>query len=453
MKLFPTNVKISDEYWNTISKYNSWFIKLRYWAVVSLVFFFIILEYIVRVELSQVQITVFSGMSTLILIYNIVFDKTQKNILKEIKNEKHLHLELYQTLFDIISLSILTYFLGGIEAPIFLFLIFHMIIGSLILSTAVMYVIAGGMIFLFSSFSILEYLSIINHQQIVGLYKNSFYNDLHFVIGFLAIFSFVMIFCIYLTSKIVYELYSRENHLKNALDQLNSAEKSKQKFIMATVHELKSPIAAASSQLDLILGGFLGDISDPVYDKIKKAKIRTEESISTINNILRVSKFKLLNKIEYTEIDLVKVISDIIEQTLPVAERKNITIHFKKDNKEIILNGDEVLLKLAFSNLISNAVKYTEKDGKVEVSLYKDGKNIAVSISDDGIGIPAKDHDKIFKEFYRASNTKEKNIEGTGTGLSIVKQILESHSGTIKFKSPSKVGSKEKPGTEFIINL
>ncbi|MBU1098839.1 MAG: HAMP domain-containing histidine kinase [Bacteroidetes bacterium] len=453
MDLLPTSFKIYDEFWATIKRYNQWFIKLRFWAVASLILFYFFIRFVLGLELSEIQDKVIISITGLILIYNSLFMRIHKNNSYSQNKVNELRLELYQMFFDLFSLSILVYFLGGIEAPIFLFFIFHMIIGSLILPVLIMYLIAGTLIVFFSLFSFLELSGIIPHMAVKGLYNHHFYNDLNFVVGFIFIFSFMLFFCIYLTSKIVQELYAREGHLKNALDQLNEAEASKQKYIMAVVHELKSPIAAASSFLDLVIGGYAGSLDESAKDKIVKARRRTEESIETINNILRVSKFRLMNKLEVESIDIIKLIQKIVDSIKPVADRKNILISLVTKGIHTKISGDSVLLNLAFSNLISNSVKYTPKDGQVDVVIIFDKQKCIIKVIDDGIGIPKVDQDKIFEEFYRASNAKAKNIEGTGTGLNVVKQVVESHKGKLELFSPSEIEKNDRPGTEFRITI
>ena len=393
------------------------------------------------------------GITLIILLYNISFSNFQSRIQKDAKYH-HVKFSLVQIILDLISLSALVYITGGIETPIFMFYIFHMIIGAIILPASIIYSIAGILIFGFSLLSFLEYAGIIVHQSIKGLYPFSFYNELNFVVAFVLFFSSVLIISIFLTHKIASDLYNRERQLKSALDEIEEAEASKQKYIIAVVHELKSPIAAATSFLDIILGGYVGEISDAVKDKLVKAKTRVEESIENINSILRVSKFKLLNKIEFEHISLHDIIQSNIDKTKIIADRNNIKMGFLDNSIEKnFLSGDKVLLNLAFSNLISNAVKYTGKGGKVEITIDQSLDHYIVSISDTGIGIPRDEYEKIFEEFYRASNTSKKKIEGTGTGLAVVKQVINSHNGQIIVESPSHIGTRENPGTTFMITL
>jgi signal transduction histidine kinase len=290
---------------------------------------------------------------------------------------------------DLLCLSFVVYVSGGLEAPIFMFYVFHMIIGSLILPAFVMYSIAGTLIVVFSLLSILELYGVIPHYTISGLLPFNFYDNLIYVIGVLSIFSSVVIITVMLTSKISSELYGREKHLKKALDELNEAEKSKQKYVIAIVHELKSPIVASMSQMELVLGNFVGEINENVRAKIQIAKERALGAIEMINNILHVSKFKLFNNLKMEEVLLTPIILSRINVLANIAERNRISVKFENaENENVKINADNVLLELVFSNLIGNAVKYTQENGNVIITMKDEGNFRVVEIIDNGIGIP-----------------------------------------------------------------
>lgn len=429
--------------------YNNWFIKLRWYAAAALILFIVLLRFVFGFGFTAIQYYSYITTVLFILAYNIFFYRTidKPGHVSFVSPKKS---ALFQILLDLLSLSVLVYFSGGVEAPIFLFFIFHMIIGSMILSEKLMYFIASVLISFLILFSAFEYNNLIEHMAITGLYPIELYKSLNYVAGFLSLFTFVLLMSIRLTSKIVRELYSREAQLRRALHEVDEAEKSKQKYLMAIVHELKTPIAAASSNLDLVLGNYVGEIGKQALDKLSRSKERLNESISSINNILRFSQFRLLNKIEPQELPLVELLDSVVKKIKTIADRKSIKIDFII-TESLFVVGDVVLLELAFSNLLSNSVKYTAENGNIRVEVQSDATNVKINIADDGIGIPAEDLPKIFEEYYRASNAK--SVEGTGTGLSTVKQIIESHKGNIKIKSPSSIGTIKRPGTEFQIIL
>jgi signal transduction histidine kinase len=439
-----------EAYWNSINKYNRWFIQLRFGAVIGLLVMLLFTRVTNYIVLSDLQFIVVSLTTLFILLCNLIFKHlSDKNSGNSKFNE--LEFSLFQMLLDLLCLNILFYFTGGIETPFIFFYIFHMIIGSMILPVGLVYVIAGLiMVFLFS-FSMLEYAGFIPHQELYGLLSFQFYGNLPFICGYLFILGFVLFTSIVLTSKIAQELYKRELELKKALEELEAAEKTKQKYVMTIVHELKSPISASVSILDSLLGGFYGPVEGVIKEKLERIRFRIGDSIDNINNILRLSRFKLLSVIDKELFDLSEVIEKLVDNQKPVAEKKKITIHTSLEKAEI--NGDKTLLQLSLSNIINNAIKYTGEEGLIEISLVRKDSSLMVEVADNGLGIPKKDLPKIFEEFYRASNVKEKNIEGTGTGLSIIKQIVETHGGSISIESPSRLASEGKPGSLFRVIL
>ncbi|GJQ63806.1 MAG: hypothetical protein SCALA702_28590 [Melioribacteraceae bacterium] len=452
MQLYPHEIFKSNEILNLVTRYNRWFINLRYFAVALLMGYLISLKVIPGVVLSDFQFYTILTVMFLIFSYNILFEHLIKNLTEE-NNHKTLNYAFLQILQDIVALSIVVYVSGGLEAPIFMFFVFHMIIGSILLPGIIIYSIGASIIVIFSVFSFLEYQGVIPHHKIEGLFSLSLYDDLTFLIGSMFIFGVMIISSILLTRRIAAELYNREKELRTAMEELAEAEINKQKYTMAVVHELKSPIAAAHSFLDLVLGGYSGKIDEDASQLIGKSKNRITESIDNINNILRLSKFKVLNQVNHEELNLSELIARIAANYESIARRKEIDLNLDLDSFSASeFAGDPVLLQLAFSNLIGNAVKYTPDGGTVNIILKKEDK-ISIKIIDDGIGIPEEDQKRIFEEYYRASNAKNSNIEGTGTGLAVVKNIFEAHKGSVFIKSPSILKKNSRPGTEFKIIL
>ena len=265
-----------------------------------------------------------------------------------------------------------------------------------------------------------------------------------------------MVVSVFLANSIVRTLYSREQELKITLDKLNEAEVVKQKYTMGVVHEIKSPIASVQSYLDLVIQKFTGPISPQVEEKLQRARARTDESIQIINDVLNISRLRLQTDISREDVNLVEILTKIILKKKIQGDYSRIGINFYDlRSAKGSVKGDYGLLELAFSNLIGNAIKYSNIGSSIEV-VIEDGRNqneICVEVCDNGIGIPEKDKEKIFKEFYRASNVKHMNIEGTGLGLSIVKQIIEQHKGEITFESPSRLANEIGKGTCFKVYL
>ncbi len=168
-----------------------------------------------------------------------------------------------------------------------------------------------------------------------------------------------------LTNGIAKELYKMEENLLDSLDKLKAAEIEKENYITGVVHEIKTPIAAVQSYLDLILQKFVGPISAQMEDKLKRTRARSDEAIQMINNILKISRLKLIDDLPREELDLKRLICSAHEKLKMQVEAKNIDFTLKDNRKfKSKIMGDKFLLEIGFSNIISNAVKYTENGGK-----------------------------------------------------------------------------------------
>ena len=131
----------------------------------------------------------------------------------------------------------------------------------------------------------------------------------------------------------------------------------------------------------------------------------------------------------------------------PSAKDKEITITMDIANGLPHFSGDRGGMEALFINLISNAIKYTPKQGNIQISLHQAGKDIRFKVVDNGIGIPPEDLDRVFEKFYRIKTEQTRSVSGSGLGLSIVKGIVDAHNGSIHVES--EVGK----GTTFIVSL
>lgn len=450
-----------DKFWNDIRKRNRWLILLRYGAfglLFSLIAGIIIFQnaYGLYVPSDIVPLII---IACSILIYNLIFhyywhyDREKRIRIFRIHG---LRFSLLQICVDFIALMFFIYFTGGVESPLYVFFIFHVIIGSLFLPGRIINLIISITLILTCLGAVLEYNEIIIHNHIngwleAGLYKNQIFIAVFFLINAIALY-----FSIYLANSIARQLYKREKDLTIAYDDLQNAEKEKQKYVMSVVHDLKTPIAAVSTYINLILDGTLGDVKEEHLRPLERSKYRLNVAIETINKVLQISKLKLNTEPEEIEnVDIKETIDEIYKEMRILFDAKNIGFNlFFNPAINYTIQSEIELIKLAVSNLLSNAYKYTGQNGKVEVKLSADEDNVIINIADRGIGIPEKAQDKIFQEFYRTPLSRKEGIEGTGLGMSIVKQIVDKYNGSISFKSPSYLGDNAvNPGTEFIITF
>lgn len=454
MKLVPDWARDQKEFWESIRRRNLWFIKLRYAIVFLLTAFLFFTTFIFRINYSDTQINAGVSIIASILFYNAVFHRLRKYVWYDLNKFNPIYLSLFQIVCDLVALLLLVYYTGGIESPLYMQFVFLVIIGSLILPGTLVYTMAAVFISAFAILTALEHYQIIAHHSIDGLLSFPLYNNPYYVGAFLFNFTFMTFTSIYLANGMARQLYKREKDLVDSMKKINAAEKEKQKYIMGIVHEIKTPIVAVASYIDIILQKFLGPIDETIEEKLVRAKNRTDEGIQMINDVLNVSKLTLYDEYDEEELDISEIISGVMKRRKASAEAHLIKMNLydKREEKENI-KGDKFLLDIAISNLIGNSIKYGVDGGNVEITITSDRNNLFIEVCDNGVGIPPEELPKIFKEFYRANNVKKIVSEGSGLGLSVVKRIVERHGGTIKVVSPSRLTTRDHLGSSFTIEL
>ena len=455
LNLIPANTKDLDYLWELVSERNKWFIKLRYAAVIMLLFLYLFVAFFSSDEVSPVQHSGILLIFFATLIYNLILNYifNSGKIHDDTEKFNPLNFALIQILLDLIALMILVYLTGLLNSPFYLFFIFHAIIGSMILPGRIVYGIVIVVLMIFSFLNLGVHFGMLQEFQIsnagsVGTLK------LNYILLNLITFWLMMLVSVMFSNNLAGALYKRDQQLLEAVSEIELSEKEKQKYVLAVVHEVKSPIAAIVSYLNLMIGGLTGEINDKSKDILLKMKRRSEEAISLTNDIIEVSKIKLLEEIRKEEIDPEIIVKDIIEKIKDKFTGADIIFTYEDDRVSgKPVNADRHLMEILLSNIISNSLKYTPAGGKACLRIYDNENNFCISLSDTGIGIPPDEINKISGEFYRASNAKKNRIEGTGLGLSVVKQIIEKHNGTMAIRSPSGSGNEKYPGTKITLEM
>ncbi len=198
----------------------------------------------------------------------------------------------------------------------------------------------------------------------------------------------------------------------------------------------------------MLLAGDAGKLNKEQKQFIDEIYAGNQRMVALVNALLNVSRLELGTfMIDPTPIDLKEMAQSVIKELEPGIKEKKLKITSLFDKKLKKINLDSGLTRMIFQNLLSNAIKYTPNKGSVKLTIKEEKKNVLISVSDTGFGIPKDQQDKIFTKLFRASNVREKNTEGTGLGLYIIKSIVENSNGNIYFIS------EEKKGTTFFVSL
>jgi len=223
----------------------------------------------------------------------------------------------------------------------------------------------------------------------------------------------------------------------------------KSQFVSVAAHQLRTPLSIIKWSLSMLLGGEMGEVPDKHRDVLKKANQTNERMIRLINDLLNVARIEEGRFIyKPTTVEFTEIVEAIIDSVMPLIDEKQIrlTVNVNKATDKVV-KVDIEKIRLAAKNLVDNAVRYTPAKGTIDIGLEKKEGKVLFSIKDSGIGIPEAQQDRVFTKFFRASNAVRTETEGTGLGLFITKNIIESHDGTIWFKS------QENKGTTFFFNL
>lgn len=232
------------------------------------------------------------------------------------------------------------------------------------------------------------------------------------------------------------------------IDELKRLEQFRREFLADVSHELKTPIFAAQGFIHTLIDGAIDD--DKVRDKfLNKAAKSLDGLDALVKDLVALSQLETGEvKMNFERVDIRAVAEDIYEQLEKIAHSKHTTLRIKADRPgPIWVKADAQRIAQVMTNLIENAIKYGNENGRVLVSFEEDRKHWSISVRDDGPGIPPEHLSRIFERFYRVEKSRSKDRGGTGLGLAIVKHILNAH------KSKVTVMSKLEKGTTFRFKL
>jgi PAS domain S-box-containing protein len=228
-----------------------------------------------------------------------------------------------------------------------------------------------------------------------------------------------------------------------ALEQLRS------EFVAKVSHELRSPLSTIHEQLAMVLNDMAKGASEDEQHIISRAKEKTKGLISTIGDLLDLSRIEAgIASKESKPVQVGELLKSVVDFLGARAAAKNQTLELEISGEPLPeILADPMALESVFGNLITNAINYTQEGGEIKVIADTAGANLRVVVKDNGYGIDAKYMDKIFEKFYRVKNEKTRFITGTGLGLPIVKGIVDSLGGYIDVES--EIGK----GTSFTVLL
>ncbi len=425
-----------------------WFINMRWFAILAC----IAAAFIAASGIfpAKVRLTDFAIAIVFLTATNLVYSALGRNLFGHRSHDRELQLLLLlQMLGDFAALSFLAYSLGSIETPLGALFLAHIILATIFFSRWHSLMIATAAWICASLPLILEWGGVIPVRTIFGGELKPLVNaSFGITIGFVLVSGAVYLFCWYLASEISSGLKLREHQLENAYQMLIKIDKEKTQSTLLATHELKAPFAAIKSYVYTLRDGFCGPLPEKALAVVTRIGERCDQISNRITDIIHLSNLRTLvvTDMHLAPVDLVAIVAEEIREGALIGAPRGIqVINLNEKHPPIYIMGSGSHLKTLFSNLIHNAINYShDHTGRVVISIEDEKTRASVAVQDNGIGIPKENLDKIFDDHFRSKNAVAHYSNGTGLGLSMVKEIVVLHGASIQVESIVGRGSSFK---------
>lgn len=241
------------------------------------------------------------------------------------------------------------------------------------------------------------------------------------------------------------KLNKMADDIKEIMENERRIEYSKNELITSVAHDLRTPLTSIIGYLDLVSSKKFDQETQMKYIGIAYNKSKRLEKL--IDDLFTFTKFNFGEvKANYSEVDIVKLINQLVDEFYPSFEEYHLAYEFVTTNTVAVIKADGNLLARAFANLISNAIKYGRDGKNILINLSKYETEVVITITNYGVIIPKEDLSRIFQRFYRVESSRSSETGGSGLGLAIAQSIIEVHNGTISAES-------DENGTVFTVVL
>jgi len=246
-------------------------------------------------------------------------------------------------------------------------------------------------------------------------------------------------------------LVRRDLELARANEQLRTLDKNKTKFISVAAHQLRTPLSSLRWTLEFVLNREGDALSEQARRLLQKALETNIRLVQIVNDLLSVDRIESgRDPLHIESVDLSEVVKKVVRELTPQAESKGVSLIIETPKVHVPpIYTDVKKARAILQNVVDNAIKYTPRGGSVTVAVGFDAESaeVVLSVVDTGIGIPADQLDNLYRKFFRARNAVKTATEGSGVGLFIVKEYVDTLHGGITCKSA------EGEGTRFEIRL
>lgn len=255
-----------------------------------------------------------------------------------------------------------------------------------------------------------------------------------------------LITCIFFSGLVWYLITDRERTY--ARQKRQEVQTAKDDLLSLASHQLRTPATVVKQYVGMLLQGYAGNMTTQQIDMLNNAYDSNERQLEIINQLLYVARLDAGRITLHTEkVNINEIIQAVTRDQNETLTGRGQELSVVLPKRSITLVADPHYVRMVFENLLSNAIKYTPEKGKISITARREGHYLIVSVLDSGVGIDEDVHSSIFEKFTRVENELSTDVNGSGVGLYLTKQIVELHGGTIE------VRSEATRGAEFIVRL
>lgn len=248
-----------------------------------------------------------------------------------------------------------------------------------------------------------------------------------------------------LSTQEVTEAFDHDEYTRQRLEYLEHLvliNKSKDEFISVASHQLRTPATGVKQYLAMLLDNLFGALNDEQRDLVQRAYDSNERQLKIVTDLLKVAQVDSGKLVLHTEpVDVNMLTHSVLQEFASVFKQRSQSLEFRGTKQPAIVEIDKDIIRMVIENLVDNASKYTDLDGRLVVSVRQNKSEVDIAIKDEGVGIPKERRGMLFEKFSRIHNRLSTKVGGTGLGLYWAKKSVELHGGNIVYEPARPRGS------------
>jgi signal transduction histidine kinase len=418
-----------------------WFTRLRWLAIAGVLVAVPAAWFGLGVRFALVPVL---AVTAGIAAYNVFFWWRQRRMaqaqgIPSARPSSLLALAWSQIVLDLVALTTLLYFSGGIGNPFSFYFVFHTVIAAVIFPGRGSLVVTTLGFGLYSLMLLLDHSGLVPHFPLSGLYSSPPFESYPALLAALFVFGSTLFIVRHFTAALSRRLNLRTQELAGANDKLREADRNRLQSVIMVAHELRSPAAAATSLLEVL------DRAAPEARPalIERARQRIDGLLRLISDVLDLHQLELGTTIvETAPLSVTAAVEAAVAEYAALARERGVTVQAELASDLPLVQANVRYLEFAVRNLLANAIQYNRTGGSATVSARQTDGFLEVEVADTGIGITEADLPHVFDIFFRGAEARKTDRLAPGLGLSLVKRLVETQGGTVQVESTAGQGSR-----------